>query len=105
MALPSAMSSAVGDVLARYGKIVRAIADTGAAVFVQSTLMMAEDDDVNRQVGELDAGLRDLCARERCTFIDLNKQMAPDGRLRQDFTWDGLHLRSTAYQTWAKLIE
>lgn len=54
---------------------------------------------LNANVKAFNLGLKSLCDREHCTFIDLSDTLrASDAGLRGQFTADGLHLNSVGYR-------
>lgn len=71
--------------------------------YVQSTLY-TQDEVVNRKVAALNAKLIAICRTGACTFLDLNATLAPQGRLPDAYTADGVHLTGAAYQAWASEI-
>ena len=92
------------DVLATYGQIVAELDGPGRRVFVESTLYVTQPwmpAVINPRVTTLNAGLRQLCEKtRRCTFVDMNNVLAPEGTLRADYTGDGLHLNQAGYEAW-----
>jgi lysophospholipase L1-like esterase len=95
----------VAEVVANYRNMVRAIESVGADVIMQSTPAGAIDDAINGQVFLLNEQLAAMCAEEKhCQYLDLNHVLAPEGRLRANFTWDGLHLTPDGYRAWAQLL-
>jgi lysophospholipase L1-like esterase len=88
-----------------YAKIVDRINSSGAEVFVQSTLLIAVSGipNVNPEVRALDDALVAICRTiERCTYIDLNTRLAPNGVLA--YTIDGVHLSEPGYVIWRDAI-
>ncbi|RBP46275.1 lysophospholipase L1-like esterase [Roseimicrobium gellanilyticum] len=77
-------------------------------VHVQSVLpTRGNHDKQNTPVREFNARLKRLAAEYKCTFVDLHSLMADgEGRLKAEFTNDGLHLTETAYALWrGKILE
>jgi lysophospholipase L1-like esterase len=71
-------------------------------VHVQSLLpTRGNHDKQNAPVREFNTRLKRLAAEYKCTYIDLNSLMADgEGRLKAEFTNDGLHLTEAAYALW-----
>jgi lysophospholipase L1-like esterase len=71
-------------------------------IHVQSVLpTRGAHDRQNAPVREFNARLKKLAAESGCGFIDLHPLMADDeGRLKAEFTNDGLHLTDAAYLVW-----
>ena len=86
------------EVAARYLQIIAGI-PTSARVVALAVLETAELDAaaVNPKVVALNALIRGMCGA-RCTFLDLNPTLAPEGRLRADLSGDGLHLNARGYR-------
>jgi lysophospholipase L1-like esterase len=61
---------------------------------------------VNREISALNAAVADLVAgRPKTTAIDLRPLVAgADGTLRDELSWDGLHLSAKGYQVWRDAI-
>jgi lysophospholipase L1-like esterase len=77
-------------------------------VHVQSVLPTRGDHDKqNAPVLEFNTRLKRLAAEFKCTYIDLHSLMADgEGKLKAEFTNDGLHLTETAYALWrGKILE
>lgn len=58
----------------------------------------------NRKVRELNIKLREYCKAADLTFIDLNRELAPHGKLEDRFTFDGVHIDLSAYRIWGTRI-
>lgn len=98
----------VETTLANYAQILARLDDGGKRLVVQSTLFTRPPANVlvNDQVRALDEALFRLCtANRRCTYIDVNQVVAPQGFLIADFTVDGLHLNQPGYEAWFKLLK
>jgi lysophospholipase L1-like esterase len=77
-------------------------------VHVQSVLpTRGSHDKQNAPVREFNARLKRLAQEYKCTYIDLHSLMADEeGRLKTEFTNDGLHLTEAAYALWrGKILE
>lgn len=74
---------------------------------VQSVLpTRGEHDKRNEPVRQFNSRLRKLAEEFRCDFIDLHPLMCDaDGRLKAEFTNDGLHLTEPAYAVWRREVE
>jgi lysophospholipase L1-like esterase len=77
-------------------------------VHVQSVLPTRDaHDKQNAPVREFNTRLKRLAAEYKCTYIDLHTLMVDgEGRLKKEFTKDGLHLTEGAYALWrGKILE
>lgn len=93
-------------ILAAYRETLQAL-EPVEHVFVQSVLLCAGprcSERVRAQIQLLNAGLKMLAVDEGAVFLDLNGHFAPLGTLRDDLTYDGVHLNGRGYALWTKLI-
>jgi len=59
----------------------------------------------NDRIAQLNARLRQRAEAIGCSFLDLHPRFTDDtGRLKQEFTEDGLHLTARAYDVWSALL-
>lgn len=58
----------------------------------------------NAAIAAVNAALADFCAAQGVRFLDLNAAMAPNGRLSDEMTYDGLHLTAAAYRVWRDAV-
>lgn len=72
-------------------------------VYVQSTIF-TDRPGWNGDIARLIEGERALCAGGRCTFIDLNATLAPQGTLPPQHHADGIHLSPLAYAKWGEIV-
>jgi lysophospholipase L1-like esterase len=108
----------VDAVYADYRAIVAKLRHAGVQVVVQSTLPCNEAKGawkscaaINGKIGRLDARLATLAAGSRLKpgitgsrFIDLRPVLAPHGQLKDEFTYDGIHLNGEGYRHWQRTI-
>lgn len=92
-----------------YVQVVEALRAGGVTPVIQSTLsvspQLADHGRVNASVTELNRLLQAYAERDSLTFIDLTAGLSVDGRLRDEFTYDGLHLTADAYVVWAEAVQ
>jgi lysophospholipase L1-like esterase len=62
------------------------------------------DEDLNAKIKKFNSLLESYCEEKGFVWIDLNRRLAPNGRLDTAYTWDGLHLTYEAYMIWADTI-
>jgi lysophospholipase L1-like esterase len=102
-------------VIGDYRKLVLALQASGAKVTIQSTLHVAHDRiwlgiqrfrnyRRNSSISELNDGLRQIASDTGAEFLDVNAVLAPQGELPPEATIDGVHLRASAYGTWAEVV-
>lgn len=89
--------------LANLEQIVGKLAP-GRRVYLQSTLF-TDRAALNGEIAQLVAGEKAICARLRCTFVDLNAVLAPKGVLLAEYSADGVHLTPAGYARWAGIVQ
>lgn len=93
------------DLVRSYERVLYKLSQSETLVYVQSTLLTALlfRPEINERVTAFNTGLRAVCASTiRCTYIDLNSRLAPDGILK--YPADGVHLDPEAYRIWRDAI-
>jgi lysophospholipase L1-like esterase len=87
-------------------KILRSLQVAQISPVLQSVLFVGDGQrDINFSIEQLNTRLRELALKMRVPFLDLNPLLAPSGRLAPEFTYDGLHLKGTAYLRWGDAIK
>lgn len=97
----------VDYVFSNYLKIIENLQQKGIKVYIQSTLFVGEGKPVkyNEKVEALNEKLKNYAIQNNLTFIDLNKILAPNKTLKNDFSYDELHLNGKAYKLWTQEIK
>ncbi|MBY0429448.1 MAG: hypothetical protein K2Q32_09550, partial [Alphaproteobacteria bacterium] len=72
-------------------------------VYLLSTLY-TQSPELNLAVTELKKAEQQMCA-DKCIFIDLNSQLAPDGLLSKNLSIDMVHINNAAYGLWSNTIK
>jgi lysophospholipase L1-like esterase len=92
----------------QYSELLPALrrAAPDAEVFVQSILPVAHGyARTNPQIRELNDRIRATAEREGFTYVDLWPRMTDaEGKLRADYTTDGVHLTLEGYEAWLEVI-
>ncbi len=73
-------------------------------VFLQSTLL-TRSQKRNLFVQQIDQFEKDLCAKGKCTYVDLNAGLAQDGMLKKEYAVDAIHVNAAGYVAWATMIK
>ncbi|MEO6016850.1 MAG: GDSL-type esterase/lipase family protein [Polaromonas sp.] len=104
------LSRSADAVFLTYQAIVSRLERSGARVIVQSTLPCNEAKGtwkscaaINGKIRQLDARLGTLASR-RISYVDLLPALTSSGGLRDEFTYDGVHLNGPGYQVWKDAI-
>ena len=99
----------VDDVFSNYLKIIDELENKKIKVYIQSTLYVGKilntKRNYNENVFKLNTKLKDYSEKNNLVFIDLNKVLAPNGYLKDDYSFDELHLNGNGYMVWAKILE
>ncbi|MEZ8366794.1 SGNH/GDSL hydrolase family protein [Vibrio cyclitrophicus] len=78
----------------------------GITILVQSTLHVGNKlQGLNPQVSELNKRLQAYCEQHDIEFLDVNRVLAPNQLLSNEYSCDDLHLNAKAYQVWAEILQ
>lgn len=55
-------------------------------------------------IAVLNSGLKAVAVSEGYAFVDLNSAMCDADGLREEYTYDGLHLNAKGYHAWANVL-
>lgn len=98
----------VNQVFANFVRIVDTLRAHNIIPVIQSTLYVSpkwrDSADKNRLVQQLNRRLEELAGRLGIVFLDLNRVLSSDGVLRDEFTYDGLHLNASGYAVWGQEV-
>lgn len=94
----------VEKIFTTYKEILRKLGDKGIKLVVQATLYVNPQwhnaEEKNKEVEKLNLLLRDYCYPRKIEYLDLNLKLSRDKQLRDEMTYDGVHLTPKAYQIW-----
>lgn len=90
----------VDNTLKNYIFIIKNLKDRGFDVYIQSTLLANHFNADNSKIDKLNNELMAFCHENNIPFIDLNKSLSENGKLRSDLTIDGIHLNGKGYDIW-----
>jgi lysophospholipase L1-like esterase len=97
------------QVARNYTSLLDSLQNASITPIVQSTLHVSprwrNADEKNAEIARLNDLLRALCVERGIDFIDLNAELSERGRLRDEFTTDGVHLTPPAYSAWARVLQ
>lgn len=97
----------VDYVFSNYLKIIENLQQKGIKVYIQSTLFVGDEkpSKYNEKVEVLNEKLKSYAKENKLTFIDLNKILAPNKTLKNEYSNDDLHLNGKAYNLWTQEIK
>ena len=97
------------NTLSNITEIVNIFSAEGIEIVIQSVLYTGEgffsSDYNNPIITRLNEDMKKLCGDKEITFLDLNAHLSQNGKLRPEFTHDGLHLNAEGYSVWGKVLE
>jgi len=99
----------VDTIFANYKKIIAGLREHKIVPVIQSTLYVnakwKRADENNPRVTQLNDLLMKYAAAETIDFLDINKHIAPEHVLRDECTFDGIHLTAAGYTPWRTELE
>lgn len=108
----------VQEVFDNYIKIISALKASGITPVIQLTTFVTKDYAKdwggtpqmnlgrNKEVEKLNTMLVNYAKENNIDVINLIPSIAtPDGYLKQELTWDGVHFKAGAYKIWAREVE
>jgi predicted alpha-1,2-mannosidase len=106
-----AYGKTVDHISRNHEKIVRHIRSTSPATKIYMQSILPVDDALhhtrpNVSMLEINRRLKEYCAKNDVTYIDLVPVFADDkGKLNKKYSLDGLHLNGVGYQKWVEIIK
>ena len=96
----------VDHIYQNYVEILTTWRAQGITILVQSTLHVGNKlQGLNPQVSELNKRLQAYCEQHDIEFLDVNRVLAPNQLLSNEYSCDDLHLNAKAYQAWAEILQ
>lgn len=97
------------SVFSEYVKVIRELQGHNIVPVIQSTLFVSSKwhnaRDKNPEVDKLNMMLRSYAQKNGLTFMDLIPKMTENGLLRDELTYDGLHLNANGYAIWREELD
>jgi len=97
----------VDEVFSNYEKIVSQLKQHGITPYIQSIIFLGDKRAYkNKNVLKLNLKLKELSEKENIVFIDLNKVLSENGKLKESFSSeDDIHLNGKGYYVWKNSIK
>jgi len=96
-------------VFSEYVKVIHELQEHNIIPVIQSTLFVSAKwhnaREKNPEVEKLNALLRKYAENNNLTFVDLIPGMTHNGLLKDELTYDGLHLNANGYVIWREKLE
>jgi len=97
------------SIIANYEKIIDILIEKKVIPIIQSTLYVSKKwkkaEEKNLIVEKLNNYLKNIASQKRVKYVDLNAKLSDNGFLKDDMTYDGLHLTAKAYKIWIEEIK
>jgi len=97
------------SIIANYEKIIDILIEKKVIPIIQSTLYVSKKwkkaEEKNLIVEKLNNYLKNIASQKRVKYVDLNAKLSENGSLKDDMTYDGLHLTAKAYKIWIEEIK
>ena len=96
----------VNYVYNNYIKIIELLQKKGIKPIIQSNLHVGAiaPNEYNEKITKLNILMKKYAQKNKITYLDLNKVLAPNGVLLDKYSLDGLHLNGQGYKEWVKII-
>jgi lysophospholipase L1-like esterase len=99
----------VKDILDNYSKIIDTLRAHNIIPIIQSTLFVASKREYsqkkNDEIRELDELLSGYAQKHGIEYLDINSLVTRNGFLKNDLTYDGIHLNAEGYTFWVSKVE
>ena len=99
----------VKSILENMRKTVEELEGKGIKPVMQTALYVSKTrknwKNINGNVDELNKGLKEMCAERGIIYADINEILSSEGGLREEYTYDGVHLYGRGYREWGKKVK
>ena len=68
-------------------------------------LRLPNDAEMNSRIDSLDKFMKETAAHRHLEYIDLNKDISENNRLKEEYSGDGVHIKRKAYKFWLAEVE
>jgi len=96
------------SIISNLETIVRILERKGVTPILYSVLYAAADypdyQQINSEVDQVNSSMVRFCKDNSIQFIDLNASFSSHGALRQEYSFDGIHVTAKAYSKWREII-
>lgn len=107
----------VEEIYTVYIRLIEKIKSKGIIPVIQSTTYASKNyakdwggtpevnSSRNKEVDKLNKLLQEYAKKNKIDFVDLNPKISRMGYLKEELTWDGIHLKAEAYRFWRDEVE
>ena len=97
------------DIYNNYKKIIDTLQAHQIVPIIQSTLFVASrwqhSSEKNKEIAKLDNMLSEYAKEKSIEYLDINSLVSEKGFLKDELTYDGVHLNAKGYALWAPEVE
>ena len=97
------------DIFENYSKIIDTLRAHHIIPIIQSTLFVASkwenSQTKNEEIRKLNKLLSEFTLKQSLEYLDINSLVAYNGFLKNELTYDGLHLNAAGYAFWVPEVE
>jgi lysophospholipase L1-like esterase len=97
------------DIFSNYTKIIDTLRAHHIIPIIQSTLFVANKREQsvskNEEITKLNKLLFSFAQKQSIEYLDINSLVSQNGYLKNDLTYDGLHLNAEGYSLWIPEVE
>ena len=97
------------DIFFNYTKIIDTLRAHQIIPIIQSTLFVAskreKSQTKNEEIRKLDKLLFEYARKQAIKYLDINSLVSQNGFLKNDLTYDGIHLNAEGYSFWVPEVE
>lgn len=95
----------VQRVFENYQNIINVLQKNNIKIVAHLILYTADNQEINLSIFELNSLLKGYFESKNIVFIDMNLYLSANKKLQSDFSIDGIHLKKSAYEIWAKTLK
>ena len=106
----------VKNLLDNYSQIIEKIKNQSpeTKIFIQSILPVSksasvffsgDENKINQMIDEVNQKLIQMAKERNLVYIDLNDVFKSKGELKDEYSWDGIHINARGYERWFEHIK
>lgn len=106
----------VKNLLDNYSQIIEKIKNQSpeTKIFIQSILPVSksasvffsgDENKINQMIDEVNQKLIQMAKERNLVYIDLNDVFMSKGELKDEYSWDGIHINARGYERWFEHIK
>jgi lysophospholipase L1-like esterase len=92
-------------VFENYQKIITILQKNKAKIIAHLIIYTLDNQEINREIKALNDLLKQYFNEQHIEYIDMNLYLSENNALLPNFSRDGIHLKSEAYEIWAKELK